>query len=407
MPLTIGSKLPDDLILNNVKNYPTKTIRLADLKGKMILLDFWATWCSSCVEGFPKMDELQNEFKNDLQVILVNAEQTGDDEEKTKLLFEKRKKYANYDVTLPYLVGDTNLQKLFPHKYVPNYVWINKEGVVTAITYPQEVVKKNIQSVLRTGNVKVHIKKDILEFHSDRPLFNDALEEVNASLKYRSQILNYVEGLRIMTGTNTNQNKEITRYFINNYSLSYLYRDAFRKELSQIPNNRLLFNLSNKDQFKKAYLEGEKYENRFCYEIITPGTTSEKIYEYMRSDLGRSFSVIVKRQKVKAKSLILKISNRLKKSYSKGGYPEIQISDDAVHKFVRNIPVATFIDMLNEFIPLPIIDESFSTSNIDIELPENFKTCTIEQIKELLTKIGFTIKEEARLLDFAVFKDVQ
>lgn len=150
-PLTIGDTLPGDLVLTNVFNYPAKTIRVADLKGKMILLDFWATWCASCVEGFPKMDALQKEFNNELQVILVNAAQTEDDEQKASKLFAKRKEKAGYDVTLPYLIGDTVLQALFPYKYVPNYVWINKEGVVAAITFSEEVKNKNIQTVLKTG----------------------------------------------------------------------------------------------------------------------------------------------------------------------------------------------------------------------------------------------------------------
>ncbi len=100
LPLAIGDKLPKNIILGNVFNYPSDILRLDDFRGKMILLDFWATWCGTCIGGFPKMDAIQSEFGNQLKIIRVNAEQTGDTEEKIDRLFKKRKESAKYSVTL-------------------------------------------------------------------------------------------------------------------------------------------------------------------------------------------------------------------------------------------------------------------------------------------------------------------
>src|SRR5438034_9125331 len=71
-PLTIGHQLPE-IVFNSVTNYKSKTARLSDFKGKIIILDFWSSFCGSCINLFPHLDSLQQKFKNDLQIILVNT----------------------------------------------------------------------------------------------------------------------------------------------------------------------------------------------------------------------------------------------------------------------------------------------------------------------------------------------
>ncbi|WP_255067302.1 TlpA disulfide reductase family protein [Lacihabitans sp. LS3-19] len=41
-----------------------KTVQLKDYKGKILIIDFWATWCKPCLASFPAMKKLQNEFKD-------------------------------------------------------------------------------------------------------------------------------------------------------------------------------------------------------------------------------------------------------------------------------------------------------------------------------------------------------
>src|SRR5688572_26528195 len=74
--LKIGDIVPDIEFL--MVNYSKPTARLSDFKGKVVILDFWATWCGSCIEAFPKIDLAQKEFGDRLQVILVNSRATKD-----------------------------------------------------------------------------------------------------------------------------------------------------------------------------------------------------------------------------------------------------------------------------------------------------------------------------------------
>ena len=46
------------------KDVDGKPVRLSDLKGKVVLVDFWATWCPPCVASFPTLRQLSREYKD-------------------------------------------------------------------------------------------------------------------------------------------------------------------------------------------------------------------------------------------------------------------------------------------------------------------------------------------------------
>ena len=62
--LQIGQVVPN-VTLTNLQNYKdasgkaATTAKLSDFKGKLLILDFWATWCAPCVAAIPKLENLQ------------------------------------------------------------------------------------------------------------------------------------------------------------------------------------------------------------------------------------------------------------------------------------------------------------------------------------------------------------
>lgn len=69
VPLIQFVRDPDPAPAFQLKDLDGKELKLEDFRGKVILLNFWATWCGPCREEIPSLIELQNRYKGRLQVI--------------------------------------------------------------------------------------------------------------------------------------------------------------------------------------------------------------------------------------------------------------------------------------------------------------------------------------------------
>lgn len=134
------------------------TNRQQDTSNELLILDFFATWCTSCLKRFPLLDSLEQEFNGQLKVILVPSNKR-DDEKRIAAFLQKRKKPTGEDWSFPILVGDTLLEQHFPHRILPHYVWLYR-GRVAAITSSAAITAQNIQAILNGQQLLLPVKKD-------------------------------------------------------------------------------------------------------------------------------------------------------------------------------------------------------------------------------------------------------
>ena len=99
-------------------------VKLASFKGKVILLNFWATWCGPCKAEIPSLVELQQQYADDLVVLGFSVDDTVD----------KMKPYAaQYKINYPLLVGNgrEDVQEAFgPLFGIPVSVIIGRDGKI-------------------------------------------------------------------------------------------------------------------------------------------------------------------------------------------------------------------------------------------------------------------------------------
>jgi thiol-disulfide isomerase/thioredoxin len=113
-------KVYDNVIFLDQKD---KRINISELKGNLILLNFWATWCEPCKEEMPSLDRLQiSEDLRNLKIFVINI--SKESIEKIDSFFKE----LNIENLKPYFDAPTTLAKTFGLRGVPTSILIDKEG---------------------------------------------------------------------------------------------------------------------------------------------------------------------------------------------------------------------------------------------------------------------------------------
>lgn len=99
----------------------------ATLKGKVVLLDFWATWCGPCVKMSPTMQKLHTKYnKKGLVVIGMNLEGGTEDSDKAKAMdYVKKHKYTYLNT-----IGNDGLASKLQVSGIPRFVLVDKKGKI-------------------------------------------------------------------------------------------------------------------------------------------------------------------------------------------------------------------------------------------------------------------------------------
>ena len=105
------------------EDFSGNAINLKDYNGKLVIINFWATWCAPCKKEMPSLDSLyqDNNFKN-LQVFAVNMEQPN--------TLKTKKFFTDLNIKKLEIFFDNNLNfvKEFKLRGMPTTVLINKKG---------------------------------------------------------------------------------------------------------------------------------------------------------------------------------------------------------------------------------------------------------------------------------------
>jgi thiol-disulfide isomerase/thioredoxin len=150
--LKLGEKIPlhiwnQNMPVINKDGTPIDSLSLSQHSGKIIILDFWATWCTSCITKFEIIQGFQKKYQDKIQFVLVNTKSTKDTPERINgVLRGEKTPYIKY--SFPTIYKDTLLNALFPHKYIPHYIWIGSKGTLLAITNTELLSEDTINAIL-------------------------------------------------------------------------------------------------------------------------------------------------------------------------------------------------------------------------------------------------------------------
>lgn len=407
--IEVGQPVPD-VTIASIHNYKTKTAKISDFKGKLLILDFWATWCGPCIGMVPKMDSLQKVFGNEMQFLSV----TYQNEKEVLPFLEKLEMEHNKHYNLPHVVADKELHKLFPHRVLPHYVWIDKGGKLLSITGVYEVTGENIKKAINQDAANMEQKADVMvKYDRKSPLFSH--EAFRKGVVMQATISGYIEGI----GGGMSQNvylkdtgiiKKIT---VRNISMPRIYAIAYGKGEGIIGKNRIILKVADTSNLRTDKKGEEMKEwqkkNTFCYELIIPTVIQDKAWDYMKSDLDRFFykySVAFEKYKTRCYALV-RTSNNDKVSSKSSTTDKAFVKMDRDGALLKNAFLNRFISELNllyqQNSPYPLMDDTGITSTVDIDVKANLSS--IKEINKALKAYDLEFIEADREVAMLVIKD--
>lgn len=113
-------KIPGDAVIIDEKG---RKLSLSDFKGKLIVLNFWATWCAPCVSELPSLAKLQK-TRPDLHVLAVSQDLERDSASLESFLGEHQAG------NLALYLKSPGLKKLLPYKGLPTTYILSKKGKI-------------------------------------------------------------------------------------------------------------------------------------------------------------------------------------------------------------------------------------------------------------------------------------
>ncbi len=395
-PLKLGDRVPD-ISISDIINYPHTSARIGDFKGKLLILDFWATYCSSCLQHFAAADSLNREFPKDLQIMLVNTKSTGDTREK---VIRTLKRFGG--LSLPSVVGDTVLDRLFRHYSLPHYVWINKAGMLCAITSAEELTRANVRHFLDGGAIPVYQKND---FDPQRPLYMVKDLPIDRLQQYSILLKGKIDG--IGGGGLRRIDHTVRGVILHNRSLLSMYQRVLFNKIAGFTDNRVI--LEVKDPSGLFYADTRmsqadwEREHFYSYELILPAVQFSHIYDCVLEDLNRNTAYTGKFEKRRVKCWILKIARRGNIPVSRGGEYHDYLEDPQDARLLNAglLDLCLFINKLSG--NGVVLDETGFTGNVDLEFHGPVRD--IDALQKSLDHYGLKLIYTYRSVEMLVVRD--
>lgn len=147
LPVMEGVEAPDF----EVELINGEMFKLSDQRGKVVLINIWATWCGPCVSEMPDIDRLAKDYADDLVVIGVNCGEP----EQTIIDFVEKNGYSYlFAADTDYMISGM----LYPTNSIPYTIVVDPNGVVSTLHHGggagmYDVLKGYVDEAMRSVKI--------------------------------------------------------------------------------------------------------------------------------------------------------------------------------------------------------------------------------------------------------------
>jgi len=405
--LHVGDKIPD-VNLNNLLRNNMRNGKLSDFAhGRAIIIDFFATWCGACINKLPILNQLQKKYGDQIGILVVSRES----EDIVNKFLVTNKNMA--DIGLSFLPADHELNAFFPHVEIPHEVWIDRNGMVKAITNADSVTDKNVFSLINGKLPTFPVKIDLVSFSVDVPFFKNGNGGDGNEYFSRSILTAPLKGAdspMLFEPDSVGKVKRIAA--INHDPLQMFFMAYGRMQIGLINLKRIIFETRDSTVLKKPLTiknEEEYYKYCYCYEYIPVKDESMDVaFKHMLEDLNRYFPyyAIIEKRPVDC-WLLVRINTDIDLLKSKGG--EVKYATQG--HILQNYKLDNLVACLNMYKGMePVINETNYNQPADVALEQDAnrtfnKYPDITSMRKNLNKYGLDLIKGNREVDILVIKD--
>lgn len=243
--LTVGENVPYRGEMP-VLNWAKSEIDLEEYQDRVVVLEFFDTYCATCIEGMPLLQQVQQQMEDKLLVLMV----TWQAKEVVEKFYKNNRFLKEKQVKLPTIVGDTLLRKYFPHQGVPHTVFLY-QGKVQGVTYPDYVKERFIEELYDTEKLSVPQKND---FREQAALLDHEENNVIGSVK----LTGYQESLEQKPGLTIERDSlsDVYKTYFYNVGILNAYKAMFayiKKPTFMLTDQRIIWKV--KDPSRYHYVE--------------------------------------------------------------------------------------------------------------------------------------------------------
>lgn len=425
-PLKKGDIIPDITVKYQLGD-ETKTFRFHKNKRKLVIIDFWIISCSSCIFQMPHMAELQKEFGEEVEILVVTKEKR----EAVQNMIARMKRSKRFDIynafrNVKLVTEDSMLTRLFEHPGYPSHIWL-KDGLrFAALTFSNSTTSDNITAFMENRYVKLD-EMDLRTIDKENPItwFDSSLgfpEKLQSYSAFFSRVEHSTGGNRSIYAKKDPATGNVKRLNILNATIGDLYKVAyFRYQRSNIlvSDSKLFLETNDKTRFVQPTADSMYFEwvnkNLYSYVVELSDWDPEMIYKKMIGDLDLFFKLKSEIGKRMVRCFVLREKDStVKRLVTKYNEPHCDIvaTDTGVQLVLYKSSVAELYNFVLEFClfkdsSVPVINETFSTHEIDVVIPWSFehKSLSLDLVKKGLARYGLVLEEEQRLMDVIILSD--
>jgi len=305
----------------------------------------------------------------------------------------------------------------FPHQYLPQYVWLNKDRVVVAITSTADFTLATARALIAGRSTTIAIKNDNLVFNpstmflGNDSIYNDLTNPIHPinpgpnpihpinpgpNPSYRSALTSSRSQLGGMISQLSNPSGLTTRLYAINATMYQLYQTAFPDIVKYSPL-RAVIDTGVQLSFDSLLHSG------WCYDLVCPPLPPPAALSWMQYDLWRSFGVrpVLKQQQLSC--FVLGVANTKHIPFSSVTKPAEAYSPEILHKYFQHKPVSALSALLEQILQVTVINETALQGTIDVKFPTDIYHYTPQQMTAFLAAIGFSFTPVNRQMEVVLF----